>query len=165
MVALVRATVGLLMGLVLGEVGLHRREGLAVHELHATALELPPQTVLPHGALHLLANDPERLARLTRRVERRIAELPLRADAAESVKKLVELASLGPSPTLSAQVGLFGARFDHLQHPVNAQLQLQAARSLSVLVDCVDSGTLAQLAQPPARRVLLDVHQLCPSGR
>lgn len=163
LVALVRAVVALIVGLVVGELTVVRREGLAVYELRSRVVELPPLTLVPHGAIHALAADPERLTRIRQRIERRIVELPLRADAREATRKLVELATLGPSPTLAAQLGLYGARFEHLEQPIHALLRNECERALAVLVDCLSAHDLERVATPPQRRALLDLLQLAPA--
>lgn len=164
MVAAVRAAVCLLVGLVVGELSVERREGLGVHRLKARGLELPEHVLLPHGALHWLAHDTEAGSRLRSRIERSLATLASRADAVETVRKLVELSTLGPSPTLAAQLGLYGARFEHLEAPIQALLRDHAQRAVAALVDVLHSDVLRELVRMPHRRALLDVHQLGPSG-
>lgn len=164
LVALIRSAVAVVAGITLGELSVDRREGVAVHEVRGRGLDLPPQTVLPHGALQVLARDEELLARLQRRIERRISLLALQPDARETVKKLVELASLGPSPTLAAQIGLMGARFEHLEQPIHALLQNHAEHAVAAMADCLDAMEIGRATLTPARRTLLDLQQLAPSG-
>lgn len=164
LVAVVRAAVHLLVGLVVGELSVARQEGLSVHRLVARRLEMPSLVLLPHGALHWLAHDDEAASRLRVRIDERLAELPTRADAAETVRKLLELAHLGPSPTLAAQLGLYGARFEHLEQPIQALLEIQANRAIAALVDVLHTDELERLVRSPHRRALLDVQQLGPSG-
>jgi len=164
LVGLVRAACYVLVGLVVGELRVVRHESLSVHEVVSDDLGLPELVLLPHGALHLFAHDAERLVRLRGRLEQRIAGLPLRADGTETVGKLIELATLGPSPTLAAQIGLYGARFEHLEHPIHAMLQVHANLAVAAMVDCLHSEDLAKLTRPRNRRALLDVQQLGPSG-
>lgn len=163
LVSLVRAAVALTLGLVVGELAVVRREGLGVYELRSRAVELPPLTVVPHGAIHALAADPEKLTRLRQRIERRILEFPLRADAREATRKLVELATLGPSPTIAAQLGLFGPRFEHLEQPIHALLRAECERAVASMVDCLSAHDLERVATAPQRRALLDLHQLGPT--
>jgi len=164
LVAAVRAVVCLLVGLVVGELTVDRREGLGVHRLEARELEVPPHVLIPHGALHWLVHDGDATARLRSRIERCLASLATRPDAAETVRKLVELSTLGPSPTLAAQLGLFGARFEHLEQPVQALLQATTHRAIAAMVDVLHSDALRELVRVPHRRSLLDVQQLGPSG-
>jgi hypothetical protein len=162
--SLVRSAVYLLVGLVLGVLAVERQEGQQVHRVIGRDLGLPSLVMLPHSALHLFAHEPELLARLRRRVEERLHALPLRADAGETLRKLVELASLGPSSTLSAQLGLYGARYEHLEQPVHALLQRHANFAVAAMVDVLHTSELEQLTRPPRRRALVDVLQLAPSG-
>ncbi len=164
LVGLVRAACYVLVGLVVGELRVIRHESLSVHEVISDSLVLPDLILLPHGALHLFAHDPEQLVRLRGHLEKRIAGLPRRADGAETVGKLIELATLGPSPTLAAQIGLYGVRFEHLEHPVHAMLQVHASLAIAAMMDCLHSEDLEKLTRPRTRRALLDVQQLGPSG-
>jgi len=164
LVGMIRAACYVLVGLAVGELRLIRHASFAVHGVVAASQDLPPLVLLPHGALHLFAHDPDRLARLGSRLEERIFRLPYLADGADTVAKLIELATLGPSPTLAAQVGMVGARFEHMKHPILALLQAHANLAIAAMVDCLHSQELEKLTLPRPHRVLLDVQQLCPSG-
>ncbi|MCA9493008.1 MAG: hypothetical protein KC621_23920 [Myxococcales bacterium] len=162
---LVKAASCLLVGLVLGVLAVHRRqEGIGVHVLVGRDLGLPDLVLLPHGGLHLFANDPDLLHRVRRRVDERLHSLHLEPSATETVRKLVELATLGPSSTLSAQIGLFGARFEHLEQPLHAVLARHANLAAAGLVDVLHSSELERLLRAPRRRTLVDVMQLAPTG-
>ncbi len=164
LVSVVRAAVYLVVGLVVGALVVQRHEGQQVHALVGVEMGLPELVLLPHGGLHLFAHEPQLRARLRQRLAERLHALPLRADAVETVRKLVELATLGPSSTLSAQLGLFGARFDHLEQPVHALLQNYANLAVAAMMDCLHTSELEQLTRRPRRRTLVDVVQLGPSG-
>ncbi len=162
---MVKAATYLLVGLVLGVLGTRRQqEGVQVHVLYGRDLGLPELVLLPHGGLHLLATDPDLLQRLRTRIEERLGALHLEPSAQEIVRKLVELASLGPSSTLAAQVGLFGARFEHLEQPVHALLQRHANLAVAAMTDVLHGSELEHLARPPRKRTLVDVQQLSPAG-
>lgn len=164
LVAMVRAASALLVGLVLGVLAVQRHEGWAVHRLSGPGLGLPPLTLLPYDALHLLSHDEDVLARVLRRIEERMTELPQRPDASETVRKLIELASVGVSQTVGRQLGLTGTRFEHIEHPIGALLQRHASAAMASMTDALHSEDLARLAQPPTKRQLADVAQLGPSG-
>jgi len=164
LVGMIRAVCYVLVGLAVGELRLIRHESLAVHGVRAASQDIPDQVLLPHGALHLFAHDPERLARLGSRLEERILALPYLRDGADTVGKLIELATLGPSPTLAAQVGIDGVRFQHLEHPILALLGAHANLAVAAMVDCLHSQELDKLTSPRKHRALLDVQQLSPSG-
>lgn len=164
-VNLVRAAVYLLVGLAVGVLEVRRlREGLQVHLLAGRNVGLPTYVLLPHGALHVFAHDEELLVRLRARVEEGLAALARAPDAPETVRKLVELAALGPSSTLAAQIGLYGARFEHLEHAVNALLQRCANLAIASMAEALHSSELEPLVRAPRRRTLVDVAQLAPSG-
>lgn len=162
---LVRSAVYVVVGLVLGALGVRRSgETLQVHVVQGLDLDLPEHALLPFGALYLLASEDDLRDRLRRRIEERTQALPLRADAVETVRKLVELATLGPSATLAAQIGLSGPRFDALEQPVSAVLQRHANLAIGALVDVLHSSDLEQLLRTPRRRTLVDLQQLLPTG-
>lgn len=162
---LVRAAVYVVVGLVLGPIGVRRSaETLQVHLVEGRDLDLPEHALLPYGALFLLAADDDLRERLRRRIEERVQALPLRADAVETVRKLVELATLGPSSTLAAQIGLAGPRFEALEQPITALLQRHANLAVGALVDVLHSSDLEQLVKTPRRRTLVDLQQLLPTG-
>jgi hypothetical protein len=164
LVGMIRAACFVLVGLIVGELKLVRHESLSVHGVVAVSQDLPAGVLLPHGALHLFAHDPERLARLGSRLEERIVALPYTADGADTVGKLIEMASLGPSPALAAQIGMDGPRFEHLKHPVLALLGAHANLAIAAMVDCLHTQELQTLTLPREHRALLDVQQLSPSG-
>ncbi len=162
---LVRAAVYVVVGLVLGAVGVRRTgEALQVHLVEGLDLDLPEHALLPFGAVFLLATEDDLRERLRRRIEERTQALALRPDATDIVRKLVELAALGPSSTLAAQVGLVGARFEALEQPISALLQRHANMAVAVLVDVLHSSDLDLLLKPPRRRTLVDLQQLLPTG-
>lgn len=162
---LVRAAVYVVVGLVLGSIGVRRTgESMQVHQVLGRDLDLPDHALLPYGAVFLVASDDDLRDRLRRRVEERTQSLPLRPDAADTVRKLVELATLGPSSTLAAQVGLVGPRFEALEQPITALLQRHANLAVAAMVDVLHSSDLELLLKTPRRRTLVDLQQLLPTG-
>jgi hypothetical protein len=153
------------VGLVLGALAIRRTtESLSANVLLGIDLDLPEHALLPYGAVYLLATESDLQDRLRRRIEERLAALPLRSDAVETVRKLVELASLGPSATLAAQIGLSGSRFEALEQPITAVLHRHANAAVGCLVDVLHSSDLEQLLRTPRRRTLVDLQQLLPTG-
>jgi len=164
LVALSRAASYLMVGLALGVLRVRRQDGLAVHEVVAPRLGLSTRLLLPHGAVHALSADHEALERLRVRVDDALAALGQRSDAHDIVKKLIELSHLGASPSLAAQIGLLGARFEHLEHPIHALLQRAAHSGIAAMMDAMHTSELSQLIRLPRRRTLVDVAQLSSAG-
>ena len=164
LVALSQAAAYLLVGLAVGVLRVRRRDGMAVHEIVAPRVGLKGGLLLPHGAVHALAADPDGLARLRTRVHGALAGLAQRSDAHDIVQKLMELSHLGASPSLAAQIGLLGTRFEHLEHPIHALLQRAAHAGVASMMDALHTSELEQLVRLPRRRSLVDVAQLSSAG-
>jgi hypothetical protein len=164
LVALARAAAYTLAGVALGVLRPRRHGDLAVHELVSVGVPALGGQLLPYGAVHAAASDPTALEQLVGAVHAALAALATRHDAADAFKKLLELASLGPSPGLAQQVGVVGSRFEHLEHPIHALLQRLAHRAEASLVDALHTSELAQVAKTPRRRTVADVMQLAPAG-
>jgi len=161
--ALTQGAVYLIVGLLLGVLRLRAKEGLAVHELRGKRVGVPRGTMLPYGGVHALASDPEVLTRLGLRIDEAIAALPLRRDGTEIVRKLIELAHLGPAPALTQQLGITGPRFENVDHPFGALVTRITEQAVAVMMDCLHTSEIDQLLRLPRRRRLVDVMQLVPS--
>ena len=164
LVSLSEAAAYLVVGMAVGVLRVRRRDGMAVHEVVAPRLGLRGRLLLPHGAVHALAADRDALGRLKVRVDDALGSLALRSDAHDTVRKLVELSHLGASPSLAAQLGLLGTRFEHLEHPIHALLQRAAHAGIAALTDALHTSELTQLVRLPRRRALVDVAQLSSAG-
>ena len=161
--ALTRAAVYLQVGLVLGALRVRKPEGLSVYELRGRAVGVPSRTLLPYGGLHALASSDDVLQRLGQRIDESVAALPLRRDATDIVRRLIELSHLGPAPALQAQLGIVGPRFEHLEHPIAAMMTRYTDTAIAVMMDSLHTSEIEQLVRLPRRRRLGDLLQLVPS--
>ncbi|MCB9676038.1 MAG: hypothetical protein H6737_13025 [Alphaproteobacteria bacterium] len=160
--ALAESVVLLVTGLVVGELTVAGEEG--VRALVITGAGLPPLSLLPHGAVHHLVSDAAIRANLAVRVGRRLDALPRAPDAEEALLKLVELAELGPSTRVMAQIGLDRPRYKHLLPAIRTLLEDNARRAIVSMVDHMRGEEVAALAEKPTRHAIVDVLQLSPLG-
>lgn len=164
LVALARAASYALCGFALGVLRPRRHDGLEVLDVTCPSVPQLGRQVLPYGVVHALASDAASLDGLIGAVHRALASLTLRPDATETLRKLLELAALGPSPSLGAQIGIIGPRFEHLEVPIQALLQRLAHMGLTTMLDALHTSELGQVAKAPRRRSVSDVLQLAPLG-
>lgn len=162
--ALVRASALVLLGLALGELSVRPDEGGRVAEVSGVRVALPRPCLLPFGALHALAWDDDLRARLEALVQGAVQCLYQRLDAIETVQKLLELGHLGPAPSLVEQLGLAGARFEHLLTPLRELLLRAAEQAAMVLLDHLPASAALEVLAVPERHVVEDLAQLARSG-
>ncbi|MEZ4316076.1 MAG: hypothetical protein R3F61_01165 [Myxococcota bacterium] len=160
--ALAESVVLLMTGLVVGELTAAGEEG--VRALVVTGGGLPPLSFLPHGAVHHLLSDGAVRGSLSARVSRRLDALPSAPDAEEALLKLVELAVLGPSSRVMAQIGLDRARYKHLMPAIRAMFERNSRRAIVSMLDHLRAEEVAALSTPPTRHAIVDVLQLSPLG-
>ncbi len=163
LVALAKAAAYVLVALALGVLRPRKHADLAVLEVSAASVPGLGRQLLPCGLVHAVSADHHVLEELVRAVHASLAALATRHDAAETLRKLLELAKLGPSPGLAAQVGVLGSRFEHLEHPIHALLQRLAQMGEASLVDAMHTSELSQVTKTPRRRAVADVMQLAPA--
>lgn len=151
-----------LIGLGVGELSLARVEGSAVLVLRDAGLDGFPY--LPFGAVHGLAVDTGVRGALRARVQRRLDRLAASPQAAEALQKLVELATLGPSARVRAQVGLDHPRLAKLLPVVDRLLVRAADRATITLLEHSRAAEVRDLVAPPTQHAVRDLLHLAPLG-
>jgi len=159
---LAESVVLLITGLVVGELDVTGEEG--VRALLVTGGGLPPHCFLPHGAIHQLAAATDVRASLASRVALRLDALAAAPDAEEALLKLIELAALGPSTRLLAQIGLDRPRYKHLMPAVRVLFERNSRRAIVAMIDHMRSEEVEGLCAQPRRHAIVDVLQLGPMG-
>lgn len=151
-----------LVGLATGELGIRRMQDEGAVLLRDVGL--PHTPILPFGGLHALAEDGTVRAALKTRVERRVSSLAASGDAAESLVKLVELATLGPSDGVRRQLGLDHVRLRPLTAVVDQLLVRYARRATVAMIEHLRADEVRALVAPPSRHGIVDLAHLALSG-
>ncbi len=160
--ALAQAAALVLLGVTLGLLRPRLRHGTDAIAVEGSGL--PGIPLLPFDLLHQLAAQPSHRDALQRRVDRTLDRLPASSHAAESLQKLVELATLGPTGRTRMQTGLDHPRFLRLEPVLEQIFQRAARRATASALEHWRADEVRALVRPPQRHATRDLLQLAPSG-